>query len=462
MIIYRYFICTLFLLSLLQCKTVEDEEIIESSKTTEILIKNVNIFNGKDSVLVNGQDVWIINGLIARIGKGIQPSKELKTIDGKGKTLMPGLIDSHVHLSGSGSVPWENYSANLEYNLQAYLYSGITTVYDLGGLAKSLSKLAKKVDRQEILGPDIYNTHIPISVKNSHPIPLTKLMLPWPLKNMVNGISPIIDEPKEAEKLMENYLKNDIDYVKISCDQIPSGSPEMNFTQLKALIEQAHISNKKVFVHVGSPINAVNAVLAGADILAHGVWRGKLSPKQADIIAESKIPIIYTIAGFQNVSNIHQGKFQPNELDKKLVDSKILDPVSGKNGLHVHGIDVMGQFFEDAFVNSKYWQSNFNLLRQRGVVMLVGTDSNLPGTYAGSTYFQEIDLLSAYGLSNFEILKGATYLNSILFLENPDFGLVKEGMKANLLLIKGNPLENLDLLKEVDLILKSGNIINKI
>ena len=93
--------------------------------------------------------------------------------------------------------------------------------------------------------------------------------------------------------------------------------------------------------------------------------------------------------------------------------------------------------------------------------MLVGTDSNLPGTYAGSTYFQEIDLLSEYGLSNFDILRGATFLNSKLFLEKPNFGLVEEGMKANLLLIDGNPLENLDLLKQPYLILKAGNIIQR-
>ncbi len=416
---FKYFILPLLFLSLFQCKSIEEEDIIQSNSKTELLIKNATIFNGKDSLLFKGMDVWLKNGLIDKIGKNISFPAGIKIIDGKGKTLMPGLIDSHVHLSGSGSVPWENYGANEEYNLQAYLYSGITTVYDLGGLANGISKLAKKVENQEILGPDIFNTHIPISIKNSHPIPLTKLMLPWPLKKMVNGISPIIDEPSEAEKLMENYLKNDIDYVKISCDQIPEGSPEMNFDQLKALINQAHLYDKKVFVHVGSPENAVNAVLAGADILAHGVWRGKLNPEQADIIAKSATPIIYTLAGFHNISEIHQGKFKPNELDKKLVNKKILDPVSEENGQHVHGIDVMGEFFEDAFVNSKFWKSNFNLLKDRGVIMLVGTDSNLPGTYAGSTYFQEIDLLSEYGLSNFDILRGATFLNSKLFLEKP-------------------------------------------
>lgn len=457
---YRFFIF-LLLISLSQCRSIKQDDIVESKNKKALLIQNVNIFNGRDSLLIKNVDVLIENGIIKQIAKNIEASSHSEIIEAKGKTLMPGLIDSHVHLSGSGSVPWENYAANQEYNLQAYLYAGITTVYDLGGLAKGLSKLSEKVKNQEIMGPDIFNTHIPISVKNSHPIPLTKLMLPWPLKDLVNSISPIINEPSEAAGILKSYLKNDIDYVKISCDQIPEGSPEMSFEQLEALIREAHFAYKKVFVHVGSPENAVNAVMAGADVLAHGVWRGELSPAQADIIAGSQIPIIYTISGFHNISKIHQGKFKPNALDHTLVDSKILDPVTEKNGLHVHDVETMGAFFEDAFVNSKYWKANFKLLKERNAIITVGTDSNLPGTYAGTTFFQEIDLLKEYGLSNFEILNGATYLNSTLFLKNPSFGLVEVGKKANLLLIDGNPLKNLELLKKPILILKAGNSIER-
>lgn len=427
-----------------------------------ILISDVNIFNGRDSLIQVNKDVLIGDGLIKEISDVIEPSDNILLVDGQGKTLMPGLIDAHVHLSGSGAVPWENKKADIAYNLQAYLYAGVTTIYDLGGLAWDLEKISRKVENYEILGPSIYHTHIPITVKNSHPIPLTELMLPWPLNGLVNTLSPTIENASEATELIEDYVKNEVDYVKIICDQIPPGSPQMTFEQMKALIDATHAEGKKAFVHIGSPQNAVDAIKAGADVLAHGVWRGKLNEDQARFIAESGKPIIYTLAGFRNVAHIHHGHFEPNTIDKQLIPSSIIDPVTLEKGKDVHKQEVMNKFFENVADNSTHWQSNFSMLYKHGAKILVGTDSNLPGTYAGASYYQELDELKNFGMSNFEILSGATYFNSKIFLKNPDFGFVEEGRKADLLLIDGNPLDSLDLLKRPIMILKAGKVIKRV
>jgi len=445
-------------------KGTVDRNLVEgSNKNQAILLRNVNIFNGRDSSLLLNKDVLLDSGIIKAIATYLKSTKEeVIEIDCRGKTLMPGLIDAHVHLSGSGCVPWEKVPADMVYNLSAYLYAGVTTVYDLGGLASDISNLSKQVETGEVIGPTIYNTHIPITVKNSHPIPLTEEMLPAPLKRLVNIISPTIDKIEDAPQLIKNYLKHDIDYVKIVCDQIPPGSPEMSFEQLKALIDEAHKSDRKVFVHIGSPQNALDAIRAGADVLAHGVWRGRLSPSQADTIAAANIPIIYTLAGFHNVKAIYNGEFTPSKRDQVLVPQNILGPITGEKGKDVYHQKQMNLFFKDVVNQSPNWLYNFQLLHQRGVTILIGTDSNLPGTYAGSTYYQEIQTLKAFGLSNYEILTGATYLNSRIFLSAPDFGLVAEGYKANLLLINGNPLENIELIHEPEMILKEGEIIQKV
>jgi imidazolonepropionase-like amidohydrolase len=257
-------------------------------------------------------------------------------------------------------------------------------------------------------------------------------------------------------------LAYNIDYVKVICDQIPPGSPEMNLKQLTALVLAAHQSNKKVFVHIGSPENAIDAIKAGADILAHGIWRGKLTPEQADFIADSKTPLIYTIAGFHNVSEIHKGSFCPHEIDSILVPENVLNPVTGQQGMEVHDQAVMNAFFADVAKQSEFFEENFKLLLNRNAPIHIGTDSNLPGTYAGTTYFQELDLLKQYGMSNFELLKAATYSNAHLFLDNPDFGEVAEGKKANLLILNGNPLTDLNFVKSPQFILKNGEFIKRL
>ncbi len=420
--ISTYILSIVFLIFITGCSNYYTKQLVEENKNAlPILFKNVHIFNGKDSSLVLNQDVLVENGFIKSITEHSETKNDqaYHIIDGKEKTLIPGLIDAHVHLSGSGSVPWENLSADETYNLKAYLHSGITTVYDLGGMASDIEKLSQEVGKGELLGPNIYHSHIPITVKNGHPIPLTKEILGWPLRSFVNTLAPTIEKAEDAEKVIQDYLGENVDYVKIIYDQIPPDSPVMSYNALEALIDQAHGKGYKVFVHIGSPQNAVDAVNAGADILAHGVWRGKLTSGQADIIASSKVPMIYTLAAFQNVNSINQGEYYPEAIDTLLVPNIILDPVTGEKGLDVENQKAMNSFFDDVTDKSQFLFDNFTLLREKNVQMILGTDSSLPGTYAGSTYLQEMDALKAYGLSNFEILSGATYLPSKLFLDIP-------------------------------------------
>lgn len=447
------------------CKKYVSKDLLQSEQTDQaVLIESVDIFNGRDRELLPNRWVLIEQGRITQITDDIPDNlpPSLHRISGSGKTLMPGLIDAHIHLSGSGAAPWDNIPVDMAYNLSAYLYAGITTVYDLGGLGSDLEKIANQLEEEKLLGPQLFHTHIPITVKNGHPIPLSKEILPWPLKSVINQISPTIDLPSEAPELIEKYLRQEVDYVKIICDQIPPGSPEMSFEQLEALVVAAHAQGKKAFVHIGSPENALHAVRAGADVLAHGIWRGKLTPTQADEIAQSGVPIIYTLAAFQNTQHIHEGHFHPSDWDRRLVPDNILSPVSGEEGKNASQIGVLHSFFEDVSKNAPHWATNFKLLYERNAPILIGTDSNLPGSYAGSSYYQELHALKAFGMSNFDLLTAATFHNAYAFLHDPDFGLVEEGKRADLLLVDGNPLVQLDLIQHPSMVMRSGKIVKRI
>lgn len=437
-----------------------------ADSASPVLIRNVSIFDGTSKDLQSGRDVLLAEGKIQRIGEGLGTDdlgkySDARVVDGSGKTLMPGLIDAHVHLTGSGSVPWANKKANVEHNLQAYLYTGITTVYDLGGIGKKLEKLATKVESGKLPGPTVYHAHIPITVRNSHPIPLTQELMPWPLSGMVNGLVPTVDDPSKADALVRKYAQQNIDYVKAIVDEIPPGSPFMSTDQLKAIADAAHAKGYKVFVHIGSPQNTLDAIEAGADILAHGVWRGELSTDQAAQLAATNIPVISTIAGFVNVDAINRGQFEPRAADEKLVSGEVLDPVTGPNGRDVQKEEAMGAFFGDVTARHPHLRPNFERMIEAGVVLIVGTDSNLPGTYAGATYLQELQLLSEAGMSNFDILAGATSRAAGLFLDQPGFGTVAEGQTADLLLLDGNPLTDLAVLKAPAMILKAGREVKR-
>lgn len=457
----------LFITLLISCSNAKkgsyNENIIHIVSEGATLIENVDVFNGKDEEILKSVDVLISDGRIESIGnidlKNIKG--EYQRVDGEGKFLMPGFIDSHVHLASSGGAPWSAVRPNVEYNLKAYLYSGVTTVYELGGLASHAHKLNAKIDEGKLDGPSIYNTHVPITVKNSHPIPLAKVTAPFPLNRMVDLLIPTIEKPEDASKLIEKYTKQKIDYVKIICDQLPTGTNEMSFDLLKALIDEAHKKDLKVFVHIGSGLNAVNAIKVGADVLAHGVYRSALTDEQAKFIAESGVPIIYTLAGFENVYQISSGTFNASRMDSALLPKEILDPICKHNGLEFNHTPVMKDFARDVKDNRPHWRGNIEKLLKYKTKIVVGTDSALPGTYPGTTYIQEMKLLKEYGLSNFQILSGATYENARLFLDKPDFGLVDEGYKADLVLLKGNPLKDISQVEFIEVVWKKGKMYKR-
>ena len=437
------------------------KSLLAAATAEDLMIRDVDIFNGLDSVLIQNMDVCIKEGKIFSIEKH-SASKiwEMKVVDGSGKVLMPGLIDSHVHLGSSGAAPWGQVVANPEYNLEAYLYAGITTVYELGGIAPATNKLQKKLERGQIIGPRVFNTHVPISTKGAHPIPLGKEAAPFPLSIMIQALVPTISAPEEADRLIAKYSKKDIDYVKVVCDQLPSGTKQIRFDCLEALISASHKRGLKVFVHVGSAQNALDAIRAGADVLAHGIYRSEVTEEQAVIISESKVPVIYTLAGFEHTYQISEGNYTPSEMDEKLVPKEVIGPISGAQGKRMEEYDLMKAFALDIKLNRGYWKTNLQRLRKAGARIVVGTDSALPGTYPGSTYIRELQLLSDAGLSNYQILKGATSENATLFLESPEFGTVEANKTADLLLLESSPLEDISVLEAPVLIIQQGRLIN--
>ncbi len=230
---------------------------------------------------------------------------------------------------------------------------------------------------------------------------------------------------------------------------------------LRALIEEAHKSGFKVFVHVGSSKNAISAIKAGADVLAHGIYRSYLSDIDAKYIAQSKVPIIYTISGFENAFRFSEGTFKGSKWDSLLIPKEILEPMSQRRDEQINEIDLMRRIGEDIRKSRPFWSENIAKLRKYGARIVVGTDSTLPGTYPGSSYFQEIQLLNEYGLSNLEILRGATSYNAQLFLKAPDFGTIEEGKRADILLLSANPLLYLETIENPEKIIAGGRIIER-
>jgi imidazolonepropionase-like amidohydrolase len=214
-------------------------------------------------------------------------------------------------------------------------------------------------------------------------------------------------------------------------------------------------------VHVGSSENAINAIKAGADVLAHGIYRGKLSEEDAKFIAESKIPIIYTLFVFELSAQLTEGIYNPTQFDSLLLDQKILKGITTNQALQIKNYPVIHAITSNLVNERENWRSNLDLLRKYGAKIIVGTDSGTPGLGHGTAIYHEIDELLKYGLTNYEVLRAATYLSSSTYMDKPSFGFLNEGFEADMLLLNNNPLQEINAVKYPSLIFTNGLIFKR-
>jgi imidazolonepropionase-like amidohydrolase len=467
----RFFFCFLFFVlfvSGVSC-SVSNRQLMELGYQSEraggsILIRNVDVFVGKSPELLRAQDVLIQGERIQKVAEsGTLPYEaDFHVIQGEGKTLLPGFVDTHVHLSFSGSAPWKFYRGDAKHNLEAYLYAGVTTVYDLGGEAPSLKRIKNRLQKEKLIGPQIFHTHALITAPESHPLPLIKELLPWPIHSILAARTPVIREPSQAPQIIESQINREVDFIKIVLDELPPGSHEMDEASLRALIRESHQRGKKVFVHIGTAENALMAARAGADVLAHGIYRGSLTEKQAKEIASSGVQLIYTLAGWQNVSAIYEGSYEPDPLAREITSPRILDPVTGEAGKRLGSTPGVGEMALAVHEYREEIPRYVKMLYEAGVPFLVGTDSPLAGVYPGSSFHEEMERLHQAGIPAPDVLIAATWRGASLLTTSPDFGSVEEGKIADLVLVRGNPLEDIRAAREIEKVWRGGKTLKRI
>lgn len=449
------------------CRTtisINYPELIDNIEEDSLLvITNVDVFTGEGNDLLRNYNVFITKERIDSIRPAHAFNKEnYKIIDGSGKVLLPGFIDTHVHLMSGGGSPWAKVGPSPVHNLHAWLYSGITTVYDLGGVAEVTKPVRDNVRENNIYGPDIYLTAAPITVKKSHPIPALKELNSWPASNFITKNIYTIEKEEEACEIIEELAKLEVDYVKIICDEIPPGTPHMSYDLMKALIDEAHSRNLKAFVHIGSAENAMDAARAGADVLAHAVYRDRLTETQVKALKHYGVKMIFTISGFDNIDQMYVQRYSPKPMDTLTTPEAILDPVTGDSAAKMRKASVMFGLGRAIHHYASIYEKNFELLQKYDIPFLVGTDSPNYGAYPGSSLHQEMEtLVKKYGYSELEVLKGATSRAAKMFLQNPDFGTIKPGNLANMVLLDASPIEDISNTQKISLVIKRGKVVDR-
>ena len=446
----------LSLIFLLACSAGTSSFGLDDAPT--LLISSVKIFDTQSGALSPPQDVLIEEGKISAILAAQTASVSgVDEIDGRGRTLLPGLVDSHTHLGGSVAMPNELTLPNPRKNLEAWLRSGVTTIFDLGGLVAKNKKLAAQSEEGRIASPRIYTAPPPITQTDGHPIPIGKELLPRIMEGALERLVIQVDDPQDVAAAIDQALREGPDYIKIILDELPLGTPKLNEAVVVALVAEAHSRNKKVVVHIGSEEEALMAVRAGADILAHSPHRGRISDEGIDQLAASGVPVVATLNAFQAAQKILNRSWEPSTLDRELWPD-ISAALKEADANILHEQHLLRAFTETISLDMS---ENVRRMHDAGVLILPGSDAPVPGSFPGSGLHAELHALHEAGIPSAELLRAATSGPRDILAAGAEWGEVKLGAPAEFLLVEGDPVADLRVLSQIVCVFRNGKKLKR-
>lgn len=423
-----------------------------------LLIQNVAVLDVETGMSAPGQDVLVRDGRIARIAASgtVDTPAEAAKLDGRGATLLPGLVDMHAHVGSPVGPPWVLAFPDEETNLQGFLYSGVTTVLDLGSLAPDGFERRESIARGELLGPRTFDAGPIVTVTDGHPVAIFRQSLPTLLAwYVLPRMTREVGNAEEARAAAAEIAGMGADVLKVAVDRIPESAPRIPNDSLRAAVAEAKKHDLRSVAHIGSAQDAIDAGDAGVAAWVHGVTKDRLTDEQVAKLAGYGIPMVPTMVVFESFGALGD-PHTPSALERESVPP---DALAAMNQVP-DGFDLTGPRSLAGRLGDT--RDNVRRLHAAGVTILAGSDFQ-GGLFAGASLHDEIRLLTEAGLTNAEAIRAAT-LDPARFLsksDDPDFGIVKEGARADFLLVEGDPVADIGNLSRIRNVVKGGVVIER-
>jgi len=396
----------------------------------DILFENCRIIDGKGGVIERGF-VAVEGNRIHAVGdsSGNRPHAR-EAIDLTGLTLLPGIIDSHVHLSlNADADPMASFGRDSDFmiayksqkNAYRTLLAGITTVRDLGSTSDIGIHLRNAVASGIVTGPRILSSGKCICMTGGHG---------WTMGREADGEA-------EVKKAVREQLKAGADVIKIMAtggvmtQGVESGAPQYTFEELKAGTEEAHKAGRKVSSHVQGIVGLRNALKAGIESIEHG---NMIDEETVAMLLERNAYLVPTLSAPHNILKNGEGSGIP---------AYVMEKTRRVAGAHVESA---------------------KLAYTRGVTIVMGTDAGTPFNLHGAN-MKELELLCRIGLTPMESIISATSTAARLLGLDKELGVVEDGKLADLIVIEGNPLDDITILQEQERVLaimKDGTFYKKL
>jgi imidazolonepropionase-like amidohydrolase len=371
-------------------------------------------------------------------------------ISTEGMSVLPGLWDMHVHLMINGHADYAHWdttylpifeSTIMPASAKQLLLAGVTSARDLGGPLEASIAVRDAINAGKIPGPTMYMSG---PFLQHQPYPGTE-QFRW-------GISGERDARAKVRQLKEAG----VDVIKL-IDQ-----DQMTMEEIRAVVDEAHKRGLPVVAHAHRPEEIRRGIQAGIDNFEHtGLATSPEYPE--DVIAMLKNraaqgnqrPLFWTPT-IQVLYNYDYIKEHPEQLD---------DP-SWREGLPENVIEDIRRslaepdriaYFNMVSARRPTLQRKFDQLRESGVVLLIGTDAGVPTQFHSQTTWRELDAwVNAFGVDPMTAIRAATYWPAVMMRVDNEVGTISEGKYADIIAVRGDVLRYINLLQDVDLVVKRG------
>ncbi len=406
----------------------------------DVIIRNARLLDVEAGELRPGASIRIEGARIMEIaedGRNLAAGGDLLVLDAAGRTLMPGLIDAHVHAAittmdlaamGRRQASW--IAIETKFILEGMLQRGFTTVRDAGGLDPGITNA---LDRGLVKGPRVFRSGRVLSQTGGHgdsaPVSQHPQLCACSIRS--SAFSHVADGVDAVRRAAREELKAGAHQIKVMAGggvATPSDPIDMlQYTEaeIRAAVEEAEARRTYAFAHAYIPEAIERAVRAGVRSIEHG---NLIDDASARLMAERGCYLVPTLVTYDQIAEVGKSLRFPAESLKKLGDV-----------LHA-GVGAI------------------EIAKRAGVKIGFGTDLLGETHPAQSKEF----ILRAAVLSNLEVLQSATVTNAELLRKPGELGVLKPGAFADLLLIDGDPLATIEVLcgqgETIDLIMRDGQI----
>ncbi len=420
--------------------------ILDGSPQGPFAVHAGRLFDGSGAPPQRDVMVVVEGDRVTRVGPAadVRVPDGAPVIDARDQTLLPGLIDAHVHLLGSGDpgddaffsgeitrspadIAMKNYR-HAVLNLEA----GWTTVRDAASRGFTDIAVRNAINRGDVVGPRIWACGLGITSTAGH-MDREKHLAPG---IHLPGPSAVADDPTEGRKAVRQNLRFDVDFIKINASLTEHvrryqgySAPEMTKETMEAIIDEAHRHGRKVTAHCYGGDGATWAIEAGIDGIEHGFY---LTDEHLAMMAERGTVLCPTLSV--------AGRFR--EMGQKAL------PANAPN---------LEAWRKKAVANA--WKTT-GRAKAAGVTIIAGTDAAMPFIRHGEAAY-ELEMLVEAGLTHVEALHAATG-RSADALEIEGVGYVREGAYADLVVVAGDPTTDVTVLRDlqrVPLVIKGGRIV---